>query len=56
MVSFYPRTKIVYFNGMVEYQKIYQANIGKPAEIISRMYADHVAKKIVAAMDEVSKM
>lgn len=56
MVSFYPRTKIVYFNGMVEYQKIYQENIGKPAEIISRMYADHVAKKIVHAMDEVCKM
>ena len=55
MCSNYPRTNIVYFNGMVEYQSIYKKMPGKPAEQISLAYADHCAKKIVAAMDDVCK-
>ena len=56
MVSFYPRTKVVYFNGMVEYQKIYRENMGKPADVIACLYSDFIARKLVDAMDEVVKM
>lgn len=56
MVSYYPRTKIVYFNGMEEYQKVYRVHKGKSASEIARLYADHVAKMIVDAMDDVCKM
>lgn len=53
MVSFYPRTKIVYLNGMVEYQKIYTANKGKSVDTISRKYCEHIARKLIEAMDSV---
>ena len=56
MVSNYPRTKIVYFNGMVEYQSIFRQMPEEPAEEISLAYTDHCARKIVKALDEVCKM
>ena len=55
MVSYYPRTKIVYLNGMVEYQKIYTSMNGPEgnASEICEAYCESIAKKLVDAMDEV---
>lgn len=53
MCSFYPRTKVLYLNSMVEYQKIYTANQDKSALEISQLYSEELAKQILAAMDEV---
>ena len=53
MVSFYPRTKIVYLNAMCEYQKVYVANPGAPAAEIARLYSEEIARRLIAAMDEV---
>ena len=53
MVSFYPRTKIVYLNAMCEYQKIYTANMGKSAAEIATLYSEEIARRLLEALDEV---
>lgn len=53
MCSFYPRTKVIYLNAMVEYQKVFSANQGKSALEISRLYSEVIASKIIVAMEEV---
>ena len=55
MVSFYPRTKVIYMNAMHEYQKLYIQLNGDnvPAQVIAQAYSEYMAKKIVDAMDEV---
>ena len=54
MVSYYPRTKIVYLNGMVEYQKVLsQSNNNTSADYISTEYANAIARKLINAMNDV---
>ena len=56
MVSYYPRTKIIYMNGMVEYQKVWTAKNGadgNPTEIC-KAYCDVIANEIMKGIDEVT--
>jgi nucleoside 2-deoxyribosyltransferase len=53
MASYYPRTKIIYLNAMVEYQKIYEANRDKSPDVVSKKYSDHIARILLAAMEDV---
>lgn len=53
MASFYPRTKNIYMNGMIEYQKVYNANQNQSTDVIARLYTDRLARSILSAMDEV---
>ena len=55
MVSYYPRTKIIYMNGMVEYQKVYTEKNGETADAaeVCEAYCDHIASKIMEGIDEV---
>ena len=55
MVSFYPRTKIVYLNSMVEYQKVLSNANNSSIEYIAKKYSDNIARKLIYAMDEVLK-
>ena len=55
MVSYYPRTKVLYMNGMVEYQKVWVAKNGEkgnPTEICEA-YCEHIAGEIMKGIDEV---
>ena len=55
MVSYYPRTKVLYMNGMVEYQKVWVAKNGEegnPTEICEA-YCEHIATEIMKGIDEV---
>ena len=55
MVSYYPRTKVLYMNGMVEYQKVWVAKngeAGNPTEICEA-YCEHIATEIMKGIDEV---
>ena len=53
MVSFYPRTKIVYLNAMVEYQKIYEQYKNESAHVISQKYSEYIAQHLIDNMDDV---
>ena len=55
MVSYYPRTKIIYMNGMVEYQKVYTAKNGAEgnASEICEAYCEHIAHEIMQGIEEV---
>ncbi len=55
MVSFYPRTEVVYMNAMIEYQSVYRNNIGENVDHISSVYSKNIAYHIVKAMDKVLK-
>jgi len=54
MVSFYPRTKILYMSGIVEYQKVYDRVHGDTvsAQVVAQAYSDYMATILVEAMDE----
>ena len=51
MASFYPRTKVLYLNGMVEYQKVFKLN--DRTDFIAKTYSESIAHKIISAMEEV---
>jgi nucleoside 2-deoxyribosyltransferase len=54
MVSFYPRTKVLYLNAMVEYQKVFNDEKNdKNYRLISQQYANNIARYIIRDMEQV---
>ena len=55
MASFYPRTKYLYMNAMMNYQKTYTELNGKTASAqkIVQAYSEGMAKTLTEAMDEI---
>merc|ERR1712224_1095319 len=53
MVSYYPRTKYVYFNGMVEYQKVLKSTEHQSAINVNGQYVDFIAELLIESMDKI---
>lgn len=53
MVSFYPRTKVVYINSMIEYQKFYKKYKNKSVNFVTQKYSEYIAKHLIEKMDSV---
>ena len=55
MVSFYPRTKIVYMYSILDYRSVYLNAKGElePAQKVANAYSEYMANIIANAMDEV---
>lgn len=55
MVSFYPRTKIIYRNGVVDYRKYYKMKNMQNLSVhdIAQAYSEYMATIIAEAMEEV---
>lgn len=54
MASFYPRTKVIYLNAMVEYQKVLNNNKNNRSHtLISQEYINNIAKHIMRDMEKV---
>lgn len=55
MVSFYPRTRVLYLNAMVEYQKVLSEVNDQSHTIIAQEYANNIARHIIKEMEHVLK-
>jgi nucleoside 2-deoxyribosyltransferase len=53
MVSYYPRTKVIYLNGMVEYQNVLKSSKNNSAPSVTGQYIDYIAHQIIKAIEEV---
>ena len=55
MVSFYPRTRVLYLNAMVEYQKILTKVKNNNHTLIASEYANSIAQRIIEEIEHVLK-
>jgi nucleoside 2-deoxyribosyltransferase len=53
MISFYPRTKVIYINSMIEYQKFYKKYRSESVDFITRKYSEYIARRLIKNMDSV---
>lgn len=53
MVSYYPRTEYVYFNGMIQYQNVLKNSEDQSAININGQYVEYIAQLLITSMDRV---